>query len=145
MICNIFETTSTNYLTRRVKAKKFMFGLQTNFIDLVSQTELLYLFIDLNWLKIFIRNHCLPNLRIFGIWLAYLDTLRKKFVQQNFFCCPDKTFCCPSKAFFSSNQNLIDIAKCFVGTKKEFCCINTNKIVLLIWQNCFFSAWIIIN
>ena len=53
-------------------------------------------------------------------------------MQQNFFCCPNKTFC-------FSNQNLIDIAKCFVGRTKEFCCINTNKIFLLIWQNCFLS------
>ena len=40
-------------------------------------------------------------------------TLRKKCVQQNFFCCPNKTFCL-------SNQNLIDKAKCLVGTKKDF-------------------------
>ena len=52
-------------------------------------------------------------------------TLRKKFMQQNFFCCPDKTFCL-------SIQNLNDIAKCFVGTTKEIFGINTNKIFLLI-------------
>ena len=34
-------------------------------------------------------------------------------MQQNLFYCPKKTFC-------SSNQNLIDLEKCFVGTKKEF-------------------------
>ena len=53
-------------------------------------------------------------------------------MQQNFFCCPNKKFC-------SSDQNMIDIAKCFVGTTKEFCCINTNKIVLLIWKKYFLS------
>ena len=37
--------------------------------------------------------------------------LRKKFMQQNFFCSPNKTFC-------SFNQNLIDIAKYFVVTEK---------------------------
>ena len=46
-------------------------------------------------------------------------------MQQNFFCCPDKTFCV-------SNQNFIDISKYFVGTTKKFCCINTDKIFLLI-------------
>ena len=54
-------------------------------------------------------------------------------MQQNFFCCPEKTFCL-------SNQNLIDVAKCFVGRTKEFCCINTNKILLLLLQNCFLSV-----
>ena len=49
----------------------------------------------------------------------------KKCMQQNFFYCPDKTFCL-------SNQNLIDVAKCFYGTTKELYCINTNKICLLI-------------
>ena len=46
-------------------------------------------------------------------------------MQQNFFCYPNKTVCL-------SNQNLIGIAKCFVGTTKDSCCINTNKIFLLI-------------
>ena len=67
--------------------------------------------------------------------LAWVPTtLRKKFMQENFFYCPEKTFC-------FSNQNLIDIGKCFVCTTKEFCCINTNKIFLLIWQNCFLSVY----
>ena len=74
-------------------------------------------------------------------------TLRKKCMQQNLFCCPDKTFlcldqtfCCPDQTFCLSNQNLIDIAKYFVGTKKQFCCININKIFLFIWQNYFLSV-----
>ena len=46
-------------------------------------------------------------------------------MKKNIFCCPDKTFCL-------SNQNLIDMQKSFVGTTKEFCCINTNKIFMLI-------------
>ena len=66
---------------------------------------------------------------------SIVRTLRKKCMQQNFLCFTNKTFCL-------SNKNLIDIAKCFVGTKKEFCCINTNKIFLLIWQNCFVSVWL---
>ena len=41
-------------------------------------------------------------------------------MQQYFFCCPDKTFYCPNKTFCLCNQNLIDIAKYFVGTKKNF-------------------------
>ena len=40
----------------------------------------------------------------------YINTLRKKFIQQNFFCCPDKMFCW------------------------------NNKRILLIWQNCFLSV-----
>ena len=31
-------------------------------------------------------------------------TLRKKFIQQNFFCYPDKIFCCPNKTFCLSNK-----------------------------------------
>ena len=61
-----------------------------------------------------------------------LHTLRKKCTQQNFFCCPDKPFCYPNKTFCLSKQNLIDIETIFVGTTKEFCYINTNKIFLLI-------------
>ena len=42
-------------------------------------------------------------------------------MQQNCFFCPNKNFC-------SNKKNLIDLEKYFVGTGKEFCCINTNKI-----------------
>ena len=85
------------------------------------------------------------TLKIFRNWKIlnfnwFKHTLRKKCMQQNFFCCPDKTFCCPNKKFCLSKPNFIDIAKCFVGITKEFCCINTNKIFLLIWQNCFLSV-----
>ena len=31
-------------------------------------------------------------------------TLRKKFIQQNFFCYPDKIFCCPNKTFCLTNK-----------------------------------------
>ena len=50
-------------------------------------------------------------------------------MQQNFFCCPDKTFCCPNETFCLSNQNFIDIAKCFVGTTEEFCQDNKKSFV----------------
>ena len=61
------------------------------------------------------------------IWLAHSlkYTLGKKCMQQNFFSCPNKTFC-------SSKQNFIDIEKFSIGTTKEFCFINTEKIFLLI-------------
>ena len=77
--------------------------------------------------------------RPYQVFTFIRTTLRKKCMQQNFFCCPDKTFCCPNKTFCLSNQNLVDIPKCFFVITKEFCCINTNKIFLLIWKNCFLS------
>ena len=46
----------------------------------------------------------------------------------DFFCFSNETFCL-------NNQNLIDLAKCIVSATKEFCCINTNKFLLLIWKN----------
>ena len=36
-----------------------------------------------------------------------IPTLRKKFIQQNFFGCPDKIFCCPNKTFCLSNKILL--------------------------------------
>ena len=62
--------------------------------------------------KISIFYEMLITLNIFNISIFFL-ALRKKFMQQNFLCCSNKTFCL-------SNQNLIDIAKCFIGTTKEF-------------------------
>ena len=53
-----------------------------------------------------------------------IHTLRKKFMQQNLFCCPNKIF-------YLSNQNLIDIVKYFVGTTKEFCCINIKENIFV--------------
>ena len=45
-------------------------------------------------------------------------------MQRNFFCCPNKTFCL-------SNQNLIDVAKCFVDIAKF--CFGTDLRLLLLF------------
>ena len=103
-------------------------------------------------LEIWYQKHCFQkilripwNFEWIPNFTNLLRTLRKKCMQQKFFFCPEKSFYCPNKTFCLSNHNLMDIAKCFSGTTKEFCCINTNKIFLLIWQNCFLSEYSIEN
>ena len=46
------------------------------------------------------------NLSVWSLIVTQMQahTLRKKFIQQNFFCYPDKIFCCPNKTFCLTNK-----------------------------------------